>query len=123
MLGWWIVIAQQAPEEWAAATDRKAALLANWETSLGGIDWIEKLILAGKATRLLSGGYPNRYAAIARDVLPLIAGGLPAHTGPTVIGEDYVMPGDWTGNVEINLDKISSCPLGQVLTIEVWDQS
>ena len=56
MLGWWIVIAQLTPDEWAATADRKAALLANWEASLDGIDWIEKLAKEGKATRLLSGG-------------------------------------------------------------------
>lgn len=123
MLGWWIVIAQLAPDEWAATTDRKAALLANWETSLGGIDWIEKLAKEGKATRLLSGGYPNRYVATARDVLPLIADEIPTHSGPIVFGEDYVLPGDWIGNVMIDHDKASLCPADQILTIEVWDQS
>jgi hypothetical protein len=123
MLGWWIVIAQLAPDEWAATTDRKAALLANWETSLDGIDWIEKLTEEGKATRLLSGGYPNRYIATAGDVLPLIASGLPARTWPIGVGVNRVMAGGWTSNVEINLNKISTCPTDQILTIEVWDQS
>ena len=39
MIGWWIVIAAQTPEERDAPnSDRKAAVLANWETSVGGID-------------------------------------------------------------------------------------
>lgn len=43
MIGWWIVIAAQTPEERGAPnSDRKAAVLANWETSVGGIDWVTK---------------------------------------------------------------------------------
>lgn len=123
MLGWWIVIVQQTPEEWATAVDRKAAILANWETSVNGIDWIEKLTEEGKAAQLLKGGYPNRYVAISRDVLPLIADGIPTHDGLTVIGDDYVLPGNWTGNVVIDHGKIAACPPDQILTIDVWDQS
>lgn len=122
-IGWWIIIAQQTPEERDAATDPKAAILATWEASVGGIDWIEKLTEKGKATKLSSNGYPNRYVATARNILPLIAGGVPAHTGQLVIGDDYVMPGGWTGNVKINLDKIAACPPDQILTIDAWDES
>lgn len=123
MIGWWIVIAAQTPEVRETATDRKAAVLANWETSVGGIDWVQTLVEEGKAVQLLAGGYPNRYAAQADAVLPLIADGPPDHSGPTVYGEDYVMPGDWSGNVTIHRDRIAACSPNQVLTIEAWDQS
>ncbi len=103
MIGWWIVIAAQTPEERDAAIDRKADVLANWETSVGGSRWVQKLVDAGKATQLLSEGYPNRYT--------------------TKAGDDYVMPGDWAGNVILHRDKIAACLPDKVLTIEVWDQS
>jgi hypothetical protein len=80
MIGWWIAIVARTPEERDAAIDRKAAILANWETSLGGIDWVTKLTKEGKATQLSSGGYPNRYTAKAGDVLPLLAKGIPDHS-------------------------------------------
>jgi hypothetical protein len=123
MIGWWIFVIAQTPEERAVAEDLKEGVLATWEASLAGIDWIDALVKSGKAARVLAGGYPSRYRAIARDVLPLIAGGPPAHDGIAVIGDDYVMPGDWSGNVTLHGDRIERCPPSQVLTIEVWDQS
>lgn len=124
MIGWWIVIAAQTPEERDAPnSDRKAAVLANWETSVGGIDWVTKLTKEGKATQLSSSGYPNRYTAKAGDVLPMLSKGIPDHSDMTIIGDDYVMPAGWKGNIIMHQDKIEACPPDQVLTIEVWDQS
>jgi hypothetical protein len=89
MIGWWIVIAAQTPEERDAPnSDRKAAVLANWETSVGGIDWVTKLTKEGKATQLSNSGYPNRYTAKAGDVLPMLAKGIPDHSDMTIIGDD-----------------------------------
>ncbi len=124
MIGWWIVIAAQTPEERdAPGSDNKAAVLANWETSVGGIDWVTKLTKEGKATQLSSGGYPNRYIAKAAEVLPILASGIPDHNDMTIIGDDYVMPAGWKGNITLYQDKIDTCRDDQVLTIEVWDQS
>ncbi len=124
MIGWWIIISQETPDERDAPnSDRKAAMLGNWETSLSGIDWVTKLTKEGKAVQLLSGGYPNRYTARAGDVLPLFANGIPDHSDMPIIGDDYVMPDGWTGNIVMHQDKIDNCQPDQVLTIEVWDQS
>jgi hypothetical protein len=123
MIGWWILVAAQTPEELEAAADPKAAVLASWEASVAGIDWVDRLVKEGKARQLLAGGYPNRYTAKASDVLPLISDGPPDHIGPTVFGDDYVMPGNWSGNVTIHRDKFAACPPEKVLTVEVWDQS
>lgn len=119
MIGWWFVIAAQTPEERDAAP--KEAILANWETSVSGIRWVEKLVKEGKAIQLLAGGYPNRYTAMADDVLPFLARGIPDHNDITIIGDDYVMPAGWKGNVIMHEDKISACPPDQILTIDVWD--
>jgi hypothetical protein len=84
MLGWWIVISMQTPEERDRADQdtRRAALLANWEASVNGSRWVHQLVEQGKATQLSSGGYPNRFTAKACDVLPLLANGVPKHDGP-----------------------------------------
>ena len=95
MIGWWIVVAAQTPEECDQAVDRRAAVLANWEVGPGGIEWLHQLVKAGSAIQLSFSGYPNRYTAKAVDVLPLLAGGPPAHRGPPIIGDDYVMPANW----------------------------
>ena len=94
-------------------------MLANWETSVGGIDWVTRLTQEGKASQLSSGGYPNRYTVKAGDVLPMLAKGIPDHDDMTIIGEDYVMPDGWKGNIIQHQDKIAACQPDQVLTIEV----
>ncbi|HRA82102.1 MAG TPA: hypothetical protein PL024_11430 [Thauera sp.] len=123
MIGWWIVVAAQTPEERDRAIDTKPAVLANWEVGPGGIEWLHQLVKAGRASQLSFRVYPNRYTAKAANVLPLLAGGPPAHRGPPIIGDDYVMPANWKGNVIFHQDKIEACPPDQVLTIDAWDQS
>ncbi|MGQ3054247.1 hypothetical protein [Acidovorax temperans] len=123
MIGWWIVVAAQTPEERDRSLDRKEAVLANWEVGPGGIDWLQQLVREGKATWLAFNGYPNRYTAKAGDVLPLLAGGPPAHRGPAIIGDDYVMPANWKGDAIFHPDKIATCPPDQPLTIDAWDLS
>lgn len=123
MIGWWIVISTQTPEERRQAVDRKAFILATWEVGLGGLDWLEQLVAQGHAGRLRSDGYPNVYVAAAEVVQPLLEDGPPAHRGLGVIGDDYVMPANWLGQVEMHIDRIASCPSQQQLTIEAWDLS
>jgi hypothetical protein len=131
MIGWWFLILAQTPEERASAVaadprspQAQAAILATWEINVAGIDWVNDLVGAGKAVEVLSGGYPSRYRAIAGDVLPLVSDGPPAaDTGFAVVGDDYVMPRDWSSNVTIHRDRLAGCQASQALTIEVWDQS
>ena len=126
MIGWWFIISTQTPEERdrAGNEDCKAAVLATWESSAGGIAWVNALLKEGAAiTRSLNGGYPNRYMAPASKVLPLIANGPPSHSGMTIIGDDYVMAGNWIGRVSIEHDKMAACAPDTPLTIEVWDLS
>ena len=53
MIGWWIVIAAQTPEERDTGIGRREAVLANWETSIGGNGWVQRLVDEGKAVQLL----------------------------------------------------------------------
>lgn len=131
MIGWWIVVSTQSPEERDRADQdaRRAAILAQWETGAEGIRWIEHLAEAGKATKLAGGGYPSRYTARAGDVLPLIQGGgiQPPKDGVWIFGidegEEYAQPPGWMGKVEVHSDRVAACPADQVLTIDAWDQS
>jgi len=123
MLGWWIVVAAQTSEERDEAVDRKSTTLATWEVGPGGLDWLQTLVKTGRATQLSFSGYPNRYTAKASDVLSLLESGPPAHIGPAVIGDDYVMPANWKGIITFHQDRIAACAADQVLTIEAWDQS
>ena len=131
MIGWWIVVSTQSPEERDRSDQetRRAALLAQWETSADGIRWLEVLTEKGKAERLSGGSYPNRYTATASDVLPLIEGGgiQPPKDGMWIFGidegEEYAQPPGWMGKLELHPGRIAACPVEQVLTIDAWDQS
>ena len=123
MLGWWIVVAAQTPEERNVVENRTSSTLATWEVGPGGLDWLQRLVKDGRASQLSFSGYPNRYTARASDVLSLLERGPLAHTGPVVIGDDYVIPVNWKGIVTLHRDRIAGCAPEQVLTIEAWDQS
>jgi len=124
MIGWWIVISTQTPEERSRhADDRKEFILATWEVGLGGLAWLERLVEKGIVQKVRADGYPNMYIAPANAVIPLLADGPPAQNGAAIIGDDYVMPARWVSQVEIYPDRMAACPSAHHLTIEAWDLS
>jgi hypothetical protein len=123
MVGWWIVIAKQPPVGSEKNIDYKNDILATWEASVFGLDWIKLLVQDGKATQLRHSGYPNQYVVLAGHVLPLIENGPPPHDGPTIIGDDYVMQGNWIGSLKIDHDRLHQCAPDQPLIIDAWDLS
>jgi hypothetical protein len=96
MLGWWVIISTQSPEELNNSTKKtfRDSILAQWEVGPFGLTWIEDLVKADKAVKLSDGGYPNRYTANAGDVLPLIEdeGIKPPQNDTILLGEDYIKP-------------------------------
>lgn len=109
MLGWWIVIKEGRTEGELAARDGP---LASWEAGMFDLHWLNALVAAGKAQKLRSGGYPNRYEARAADVLPL----LDEITGNIDFTHKLFKP-------KFDRERITACPPNRVLTIDVWDQS
>jgi hypothetical protein len=61
MLGWHISVYRQKV---GGLSTPKGQRLAVWQTGLGGLDWLDELVKAGKAINLgENGGYPCRYTA------------------------------------------------------------
>ncbi len=111
MQGWSMMITLETPQQRDAPIPMdKEAILAHWDTGSFGTRWVKRLAEAGKASEHLRGGYPNRYVALARDVLPLIDNDGIAH-------DDYVR------DVKLYRDRIAACPPEQAVTVEVWDLS
>lgn len=131
MIGWGIVISTQTEEEreLADTETRRAALLAHWDAGGGGTSWLSALVSAGKAVQTGFGGYPQRYTALASDVLPLVENGgvTPPDDGLWIFGldegEEYIQPPGWISNLVIHHDRIKACPPDQQLAIEAWDLS
>lgn len=125
MIGWWIVVSTQSPRErdQADQESRRSAILAQWEAGAEGIRWIERLTQEGKADKLAGGGYPNRYTARAADVLPLLGTEPPQPAGPIIVGDDYALPANWRGKIELHAERIAACAPDRLLTIDAWDQS
>ncbi|MFF2660528.1 hypothetical protein ACFVUH_24605 [Kitasatospora sp. NPDC058032] len=103
MLGWWFVVT--AP----AVGDGEGEVLAQWETGLGGLDWIAALAAAGRAEQLRFDGYPLRYAVRAEEVLPLLADGSVFDAGHR--------------SCEPHPERVAACPPDALLTVDAWDQS
>lgn len=104
--------------------DRKKSVLAEWETGVGGIRWLEKLVEEGKATKLRGDGYPNRYTSTADLVLPLIIGDAikPVNDGIWVFdmdeGEEYAQPPGWMGKMNLRPERVRDCPTDAALSID-----
>jgi hypothetical protein len=55
--------------------------------------------------------------------LPMIASGPPAYAGPTIFGDDYVMPPGWKGSAQINQHGIAACSAHETIVVTAWDLS
>ncbi|MFI8618699.1 hypothetical protein ACIGHN_24665 [Acidovorax sp. NPDC077693] len=122
MLGWFIVISIAGGDEPMKVGDVRT--LATWRSSIGGVDWIDRLVERRLAKFESGNGYPTRFSTIAAAALPLIANGKPpAHRDFPVYGDDYFMPAGWIGDFTAYVERIASCKPTDSLVIEVWDLS
>ncbi|MBD8472155.1 hypothetical protein [Sphingomonas sp. CFBP 8765] len=114
MIGWSITVIWMTPEEYPLKLDRDA-VLANWKVGAMGTRWLNKLVAAGEARQVKSGGYPNIYTAPVGSIVPLLLG----HELPS----DEDVPMRKPHEITIERDKLAMCSADETLTIVVWDQS
>lgn len=116
MLGWEILVLRKAD---TAPKD----LVAHWETGMGGVRWLDQLAKDGHASDLGGNGYPCKYTVTAGVLLPILTRGLPTNSSPLVIGDDYVLPKNWSEEITWIREVALACEPSELLTIEAWDQS
>jgi hypothetical protein len=115
MLGWEVFVYRHI-------ASKPENLIARWQTSVLGLAWLDALVKQGRATDLGGDGYPNRYQINAQLLFDTISNGLPANNSPVVVGDDYVLPARWNGEIQWQ-QAPDSCAPDEVLTLVVWDQS
>lgn len=125
MLGWEIFIHTELSEsrnqeDWHWPKDEN--VLATWRANVAGINWLKKLVKDGRAEYLGGNGYPERYLAKHKDLMPIIKQGPPTDKGPMVIGENYFTPSGWVSEAIIKLDRFEQIHPDDVLVIDAWDE-
>ena len=119
MLGWEVLVFRGD----VPAADATSATVARWRTSVSGLRWLDVLVSRGLAFKIDQGGYPDRYSVPADAFLAAVTNGLPANSSPLVIGDDYVVPEGWNGELDIDREALARCPDDEMLQIEAWDMS
>jgi hypothetical protein len=108
-----------AEDDRAGAGER----IAIWQTGLDGLHWISELVTAGRAAWRSANGYPERYLAPARDLLPRIVDGPPYEQSPWVTGLHDVLLPNWVGKTVIDHEAAKACPPDEWLYVVAWDES
>ena len=94
-----------------------------WRAGIGGYDWIKVLVKEDKAKALGGNGYPFLFSAKFNILQPVILNGAPSHTGPMIIGDDYVLPRNYLESPTVNKANLLKCKADDEMFIEVWDMS
>ncbi len=126
MLGWFVCIYRQlkAGKLPAANTSQDEGLLAKWQTELYGLDWLDTLVKEGKAIEVATNsGYPVRYTAPAKFILPLVGSNPPHAREHWIADEGDVLLPTWSGKTVINKNELDKCLPDEWLLIETWDES
>ena len=97
--------------------------VAGWQTGIRGLDWLDELVKEKRAAYLSRNGYPEWYFVTAGILLPIITVGLPANNSPLVVGDDYILPKNWSSDIVWNHDAVLACSKADLLIVEAWDQS
>lgn len=129
MLGYWIQISPLTPDELDAISGRKRPTLADWETGITGLDWLELLVNNGNATKLKGDGYPSRYISYGRHVFPFVLAYTSGETNCRNVsidlgdGTKYLGKNDWISKARVDGTMFRSFSIDRLITIDVWDLS
>ena len=125
MRGWHISVYLQTDEGTSPATSESAEgeRLAVWQTGADGLGWIEDLVKKDKAIALGGGGYPYRYTALAKHVIPRIVDNPPGAQSPWLCEAHDILTDKWEGKTVIDRTAAADCSTDSWLLIVAWDES
>ena len=83
---------------------------AVWQTDIGGLQWIDDLVEQQHAINLGGSGYPCRYIALAKHIIPRIRDEEPPEAKAvwTFDQHDIILPG-WHGKTTKNTHAMDAC--------------
>ncbi len=124
VLGWHVSVYRQEDGGASPATNdsRAGTRLAVWQTS-GNLHWLDELVEAGKAIDLHGDGYPCRYTAPAKHLIPLIIDRPPEANETWVRGPDDIIGPGWDGRTVTNPAAAAQCRPDEWLLVVAWDES
>lgn len=125
MLGWNISVHRQndAGASPATAESPMGTRLAVWQAGWRGLDWLNELAKAGKAVSLGGNGYPCKYTAPAKYLLPRIIEHPPEEQTPWCFEENDILLDGWLGKTVVDLAAVAECGPDEWLLVEAWDES
>lgn len=125
MLGWHISVFRQAEGGSVPGTPRTehSDRIAVWQTGSGGLDWLAELVTQREAIDLGGDGYPSRYTARARHLIPRIVNHPLGADTVWVSGPHDVLDEGWEGRTAINRQACDACRPTEWLLVEAWDVS
>jgi len=125
VLGWHISVYRQPDGGAAPATfeSLEGPRLAVWQTDVWGLDWLDKLVKADKAVDLGGNGYPMRFTAPAKHILPRLVVDPPHAHAVWSLSVGDTVDSSWAGRTVIDDDLVAACEPDEWLLIEAWDES
>lgn len=125
MLGWHISIYRQSDGGSSPATPQssKGTRLAVWQAGLGGLEWLDALVKAGKAIDLGGDGYPCRYTALAEDIVPHIIETPPQARAVWMREPTDIVTDKWEGKTVVDRAVAGARHPDEWVLVEAWDES
>ena len=97
--------------------------LAVWQTGLGGLEWLDELVKAGRAVDLGGNGYPRRYTVTAENLVPRVVDTAPGARSTWASAAGDALTTSWEGKTVADRAAAKSCRSDEWLLVEAWDES
>ncbi len=125
MLGWNIRVHRQPNGGGSPATfdSPRGNRVAVWQTWITGLDWVRDLVEEHHAINLGGNGYPVRFTAQSKYILPRLKHEPPEANSDWVCEAGDVIGEGWAGKTVIDFAVANECGEDEWLLIEAWDES